>query len=46
MTPITSLVLLALTTSVLIGLFVGAVFLIRAVIRSIGRISRKRDRSE
>jgi hypothetical protein len=46
MTPITSYVLLAFTVSVFLALFVGAVFLIRAMIRGIGRINRKRDRSE
>jgi uncharacterized membrane-anchored protein YitT (DUF2179 family) len=46
MTPITDYVLLAITASVFIGLFVGAVFLIRALIRGIGRVARKRNRSD
>jgi hypothetical protein len=46
MTPITSLVLLAFTVSVFLALFVGVVFLIRAILRGIGRVARKRGRSE
>ncbi len=46
MTPITSYVLLAFTVSVFLALFVGVVFLIRAIFKGIGKVVRKRDRAE
>jgi formate/nitrite transporter FocA (FNT family) len=46
MTPIMDYFWLALTASVFIGILVGLVFLIQALIRGIGRAACKRDRSE
>lgn len=46
MTPITSYVLLAVTVSVFLTLFVGVVFLTRALVKGAGRALRKRDRAE
>lgn len=46
MTPIMDYFWLALTASVFIGILVGLVFLIRALIRGIGKAGRKRDRAE